>query len=63
MNALGREVKELANNESGLSQEELVARVASRVIERMQPQVLEVITREVLKPIVEAMVRREIDSM
>ena len=63
MNALGREVKELAKNESGLSQEELVARVASRVIERMQPQVLEVITREVLKPIVEAMVRREIDSM
>jgi CheY-like chemotaxis protein len=63
MNALGREVKELARTESGLSQEELVARVASRVIERMQPQVLEVITREVLKPIVEAMVRREIDSM
>jgi hypothetical protein len=63
MNALGREVKELAKSESGMSQEELVARVASRVIERMQPQVLEVITREVLKPIVEAMVRREIDSM
>ncbi|HET9401200.1 MAG TPA: response regulator [Candidatus Acidoferrales bacterium] len=62
MNAIGREVKELAHNESGLSQEEIVARVASRVIEKMQPQVLEMVTREVLKPIVEAMVRREIES-
>lgn len=62
MNAIGREVKELAHSESGLSQEEIVARVASRVIEKMQPQVLEMVTREVLKPIVEAMVRREIEN-
>ncbi len=41
---------------------ELVERVVARVLEDMQPQILDIITREVLKPIVEALVRREIEK-
>ncbi len=35
--------------------------IISRVVERMQPQVLDVITREILRPVVEALVRRQLE--
>ncbi len=41
---------------------ELVDEVVTRVIERMQPQVLEIVTREILRPVVEALVRRELEK-
>jgi CheY-like chemotaxis protein len=41
---------------------ELVEAVVGRVMAKLQPQVIEIITREVLRPIVEALVRREIDK-
>jgi CheY-like chemotaxis protein len=41
---------------------ELVDRVVARVIERMQPQILDIVTREILKPVVEALVRRELEK-
>jgi CheY-like chemotaxis protein len=36
--------------------------IVSRVVERMQPQVLDVITREILRPVVEALVRRQLEQ-
>ncbi len=41
---------------------ELVDAVVARVIERMQPQILDIVTREILKPVVEALVRRELEK-
>ncbi len=41
---------------------ELVDAVVTRVMAKLQPQVIEVITREVLRPIVEALVRREVEK-
>jgi len=41
---------------------ELVEEVVSRVMAKLQPQVIEIITREVLRPIVEALVRREVEK-
>ena len=41
---------------------ELVETVVSRVMEKLQPQVIEIVTREVLRPIVEALVRREVNK-
>jgi len=41
---------------------ELIEAVVGRVMAKLQPQVIEIITREVLRPIVEALVRREIDK-
>jgi len=38
-----------------------IEEIVSRVVERMQPQVLEVITREILRPVVEALVRRQLE--
>ena len=40
----------------------LVEEVVARVIARMQPQILEMVTREILKPVVEALVRRELEK-
>jgi hypothetical protein len=40
---------------------ELMEAVVSRVIERMQPKMIEIITREILRPVVEALVRRELE--
>jgi CheY-like chemotaxis protein len=40
---------------------ELIAAIADRVAERLRPQVLEMISDEVLRPILEALVRRELD--
>ncbi len=41
---------------------ELVERVVTRVLEDMQPQILDIVTCQVLKPIVEALVRREMEK-
>jgi len=37
-----------------------IAAIVDRVIERMQPQIMEVVTREILRPVVEALVEREL---
>jgi len=36
--------------------------VALRVIERMQPKIIELVTRELLRPVVEALVQRELEK-
>jgi CheY-like chemotaxis protein len=41
---------------------DLVAEISDRVMERMRPQVMEIITREILRPIVEALVRKEVEN-
>jgi CheY-like chemotaxis protein len=41
---------------------ELVERVVAKVIEQMQPQILDIVTREILKPVVEALVHREFEK-
>ncbi len=41
---------------------EMMEAIVSRIVERMQPQVIDVVTREILRPLVEALVRREIDK-
>jgi hypothetical protein len=40
----------------------VVEDIVARVVERMQPQILEIITREVLRPVVEAIVRRQLEQ-
>jgi CheY-like chemotaxis protein len=40
----------------------IVEDIVARVVERMQPQILEIITREVLRPVVEALVRRQLEQ-
>jgi len=40
---------------------ELIEAIVLRVIERMQPKVIEIVTREILRPVVEALVHREIE--
>ena len=40
----------------------LIEAVVARVLERLQPQILDIVTREILKPVVEAMVRRELEK-
>ena len=39
---------------------EMIEAVVTRIVDRMQPKVLEMVTREILRPVVEALVRREI---
>ena len=39
---------------------EMIEAVVNRLLERMQPQIMEVVNREVLRPAIEAIVRREI---
>jgi CheY-like chemotaxis protein len=41
---------------------ELMEAVVARVIERMQPKMLEIVTHEILRPVVEALVRRELEK-
>jgi hypothetical protein len=38
---------------------EMIDAVVNRLLERMQPQIMEVVNREVLRPAIEAIVRRE----
>jgi CheY-like chemotaxis protein len=40
---------------------ELIEAVVARVIDRMQPKMIEIITREVLRPVIEVLVRRELE--
>jgi CheY-like chemotaxis protein len=40
----------------------MIEEIVSRVIDRMQPQLMEIINREILKPVVESLVRRQLDS-
>jgi hypothetical protein len=37
----------------------MIDAVVSRLLEHMQPQIMEVVNREVLRPAIEAIVRRE----
>jgi len=39
-----------------------IEEVVERVIERMQPQIMEVVRKEILRPVVEALVRRELEK-
>jgi len=41
---------------------EMIEAVVNRLLERMQPQVMDVVNREVLRPAIEAMVRREMEK-
>jgi hypothetical protein len=41
---------------------EVLEAVVTRIVERMQPKVLEVLTREILRPVVEALVQRELSK-
>jgi hypothetical protein len=50
-------VKEAAA--SGALSPEVVEAVVTRIVERMQPKIMELVTREILRPVVEALVRRE----
>jgi CheY-like chemotaxis protein len=40
----------------------LVEAVVKTVIERLQPQILDIVTREILRPVIEALVRREFEK-
>ena len=40
----------------------VVEAVVAKVLERMQPQILDIVTKEIFKPVVEALVRRELDK-
>ena len=40
----------------------LVEAVVQRVLEKMRPQVVDIITKEFLRPIVQALVHREIEK-
>jgi CheY-like chemotaxis protein len=40
----------------------VIEAIAQRVIERMQPKIIELVTRELLRPAVEALVQRELDK-
>jgi CheY-like chemotaxis protein len=46
----------------GTTDPRIVEDIVARVVERMQPQILEIITREVLRPVVEALVRRQLEQ-
>ena len=37
----------------------MIEAVVNRLLERMQPQIMDVVNREVLRPAIEAMVRQE----
>ena len=66
--AAAKEELEFARAHTGTNHEpiqmspELVENITSRIIERMQPQLLEMIQREVLRPVVEALVQRELSG-
>ncbi len=42
---------------------EVVEAIVSKVLERMQTQIVEIVTREILKPVAEALVRRELEKL
>jgi CheY-like chemotaxis protein len=52
----------LAVTEAPAPSPEVIEAVVNRLLERMQPQIMEVVNREVLRPAIEAIVRREMDK-
>jgi hypothetical protein len=50
-----------ANVAAGMDPAEMEA-VVQRVIDRMQPQIIDLVTRELLRPVVEALVQRELEK-
>jgi len=52
----------VAHVEAAAATPEMIEALVNRVLERMQPQVMEVVNREVLRPAIEAMVRREMEK-
>ena len=53
---------ELAYTEAPKATPEMIDAVVNKLLERMQPQIMEVVNREVLRPAIEAIVRREIEK-
>ncbi len=41
---------------------ELIESLSAQVIERMQPKLIEIVTLEILRPVVEALVRHELEK-
>ena len=52
----------LAHTEAPRATPEMIDAVVSKLLERMQPQIMEVVNREVLRPAIEAIVRREMEK-
>jgi CheY-like chemotaxis protein len=52
----------LAHTEALKATPEMIDAVVNKLLERMQPQIMEVVNREVLRPAIEAIVRREIEK-
>jgi CheY-like chemotaxis protein len=52
----------LAHTEAPKATPEMIDAVVNKLLERMQPQIMEVVNREVLRPAIEAIVRREIEK-
>ncbi len=52
----------LAHTEAPKATPEMIDAVVNKLLERMQPQIMEVVNREVLRPAIEAIVRREMEK-
>jgi hypothetical protein len=52
----------LAHTEAPKATPEMIEAVVNKLLERMQPQIMEVVNREVLRPAIEAIVRREMEK-
>jgi CheY-like chemotaxis protein len=52
----------IAHTEAPKATPEMIDAVVNRLLERMQPQIMEVVNREVLRPAIEAIVRREMEK-
>ncbi len=52
----------LGHTEAPKATPEMIDAVVNKLLERMQPQIMEVVNREVLRPAIEAIVRREIEK-
>jgi hypothetical protein len=52
----------LAHTEAPKATPEMIDAVVSKLLERMQPQIMEVVNREVLRPAIEEIVRREMEK-
>ena len=58
----GRQDWPAAHTEAPRTTPEMIDAVVNRLLERMQPQIMEVVNREVLRPAIEAIVRREMEK-
>ncbi len=52
----------LAHTEAPKATPEMIEAVVNKLLERMQPQIMEVVNREVLRPAIEEIVRREMEK-